>query len=105
MKNTHDENGGSRSVDHIVGHHFGCKEHDALWVALHAAAIEEIKPQGDYQVTDIVYEWLKEETRHGIVCAIMRELRRRGFHISPNVRDQGSAPSTNSAEERKQSNE
>jgi hypothetical protein len=87
MKNTQDENGGSRSVDHIVGHHFGCKEHDALWVALHAAAIEELQPQGDYQVTDIVYEWLKEETRHGIVCATMRELRKRGFHILPNVRD------------------
>jgi hypothetical protein len=89
---TTDSPTGADSLDRIVGHHFGCKEHDALWVALHAAAIEEMDPQGDHQVTDIVYDWLREETRHRIVYAIVRELRKRGFHILPNVRDHRCSP-------------
>jgi hypothetical protein len=70
----------------IVGH-FGDKEHDALWQALHEAALDAmmVEPTGKEHLAGIVYAWLAEEPRTTVVCAIVERLHANGFRILPNA--------------------
>jgi hypothetical protein len=84
-------NGGSRSVERLVGR-FSCKEHDALWTALHHCAgcyRDEPKPYPD---AEAVYSWLTATTRHGLVCELVDQLHAMGFSIVPNAADERHSP-------------
>jgi DNA-directed RNA polymerase specialized sigma54-like protein len=69
-------------VAETIGH-FGDPQHDALWQSLHEAAIEsmEEEPTGKEHLAKIVFDWMNEEPRTTIVCAIVDKLNKNGFEI------------------------